>query len=70
MLMLCCCSVAVYIGFSYLTNAPKRKEAAAPRKVKSSRPKVGSSRRNDFENDDGVCMSNLLSASDIEDRLT
>jgi hypothetical protein len=68
-LMMCCCGVAIYIGFSYLTGAPK-KQAAGPRKVKSSRPRAGSSRRKDDLNDDGVSMSNLLSASDIEDRLT
>lgn len=56
--MCCCCSVAVYLGLSYL-QAPK-KQAAGPR-VKSSRSKAS--------DENGVSLSKLLSAADIEDRL-
>ena len=51
----CCCGVAAYIGFSSLvSNNPAPKQAAGPRKVKAM---------------EGVSLSNLLTASDIEDRL-
>lgn len=65
----CCCSVGIYVAVAYFTSKSPKKQAPGPRKVKSKRPKVGTSRAGELDGDEGVSMSHLLSATDIEDRL-
>jgi hypothetical protein len=66
----CCCSVGLYLAFTYITSGMKtKKQAPGPRKVKSKRPKVGSSRAGELDEDVGVSMSKLLTAADLEDRI-
>jgi len=69
--LLCCCSsIGIYIAYTYLTySAPAPPKAAGPQPKGKASKRVKSSRLGGTNDNEGVSMSNLLSAADIEDRL-